>query len=333
MKHCAIITALIGWCAVIGTDCLVVVLEDSLTPIEDTVRTVLTKWPIEQTNVRQLATSDRESFAVAKKLNERLCAFRRNGDCGRCWLQQAHCICQACQPLELVNTSGIIEESPDPLATTPVNRIFVLMHHKEICLAVDTAKLIVASLPVSARIVVGGISEDFQESMKAMRNCITKDPSSCMVLFPSDQAKTYSEITQSINEGNTVAPKAGWNVIVVDGTWEQARKLYNRYLSMDANPGRPFIHVKLSDSSLASILPSPNTASENLTRPHSSSMQLRRHPQVWRQISTLAATRLLLNEMDPAKANLWDKLVEYQKVSDGAARKQLGPIRLREVKK
>ena len=82
------------------------------------------------------------------------------------------------------------------------------------------------------------------------------------------------------------------------GTSQEA---LNRYLSTDANPDRPLIHVKLSDSSLASILPSRNAASDNLTGPDSSSMQLRRHPEEWRQISTLAATRLLLNEMDASQ--------------------------------
>ena len=81
----------------IGTHCHVT---DSLIPIERTVRSVLSHWPIEQTMIRELQKDDRESFAVAKNLDTRIRSFRRNGDCGRCWLQKAHCICDNIPPLE-----------------------------------------------------------------------------------------------------------------------------------------------------------------------------------------------------------------------------------------
>ena len=322
---------LVGLCSLIGTECLA---WESLTPIERTVRAVLNKWPLDRTKVHQLKTTERESFAIAKRLNERLCAFRRNGDCGRCWLQQAHCICNECPPLENVRIgadSGTITSSRPVQTVASINRIFVLMHHKEICLAVDTAKLIAAALPISTRIVVGGIGNECQESMREMQNCIRDEPASCIVLFPSEDARTYKEIMQNIETGHVDALTDGWNVIVVDGTWEQARKLYNRYLSPNASTSRRLIHVKLSDSSLASILPTPDLCERQSPSP-TTSMQLRRHPEEWRQISTLTATRLLLNEMEPAKITLWNKLAEYQTVADTAARKQLGPIRLREVK-
>lgn len=310
----------------IGTECLA--LESSLTPIERTVRAVLLKWPLDRTVVHQLKARDRESFAIAKHLNERLGSFQRNGDCGRCWLQQAHCICKECPPLQGVQTaadSRIVAASRPVQAVTAIDRVFVLMHHKEVCLAVDTAKLISAALPVSTRLVVGGIGDKYQESMREMQECIRDERAPCIVLFPSEDAKTYKEIMQNIETSH--AAKNGWSVIVVDGTWEQARKMYNRYLSPNAGT-RSLIHVKLSDSSLASILPTQEIYKS--PSPSLGNMQLRRHPQEWRQISTLTATRLLLNEVEPAKIASWNKLAEYQKVADAAARKQLGPIRLRE---
>ena len=60
----------------------------------------------------------------------------------RCWLQRAHCVCDSCKPLDL---------------GPAVRRIYVYMHHKEVLLAVDTAKIILAAYP-EARLVIAGLS-------------------------------------------------------------------------------------------------------------------------------------------------------------------------------
>ena len=210
--------------------------------------------------------------------------------------------------------------------------MFVLTHHKEICLVLDTAKLIAASLPDTTRLVVGGIGPNFQDSMDEMLQCIQNDPSSCIVLFPSEDAKTYAEITNNNVDGRReVVPSKGWNVIVIDGTWEQARKMYQRYLNTSIYEGnKGLLHVKLSDASLAAILPAKESIEDSSSPQYG--MQLRRHPEEWRQISTLTATRLLLTEMAPERVTQWDKMMDYQIIGDKAARKQLGPIRLRQAK-
>ena len=61
----------------------------------------------------------------------------------RCWLQRAHCVCESCKPLDGLGPA--------------VRRIYVYMHHKEVLLAVDTAKLILAAYP-EARLVIAGLS-------------------------------------------------------------------------------------------------------------------------------------------------------------------------------
>eukprot|EP00977_Amphora_coffeiformis_P011096 scaffold2655_cov179-Amphora_coffeaeformis.AAC.29 len=291
--------------------------------------------------IHELHKDDRESFAVAKNLDVRLRSFRRNGDCGRCWLQKAHCICDEIPSLEHPEVKIDIDQDPvtSSLLGGLVRRMFVLTHHKEICLVVDTAKLIVASLPDTCRLVVAGISPNFQDSMDEMLQCIRNDPSSCIVLFPSEDAKTYAEITNNNNSDigeNQVVPSQGWDVIVIDGTWEQARKMYQRYLKAGRKDGgKGLLHVKLSDASLAAILTTATKGSINNNDNSSSQytgMQLRRHPEEWRQISTLTATRLLLTEMVPEKVTEWNKMMDYQIIGDQAARKQLGPIRLRQVK-
>ena len=310
-------------------ECLIT---DPLDRIERSVRLVFEEWPLEQTNVKDLAENNRENFAVAKHLHERLGAFHKNGDCPRCWLQKAHCVCQKCPPLEDIPVNPEIENAPivSPLKNGGIDQIFVLTHHKEICMVVDTAKLIAASFPISTHIVVGGIGPQFQRSMAEMQKCIRHNPSSCMVLFPSDEARTFAEITHSIERNEINAPESGWNIIILDGTWEQARKLYQRYICRERlgnKKNESLVHVKLSELSLVSILSNDQVDGDVASH----SMQLRRHPEQWRQISTLAATRLLLTEMIPGERSLWDKLGDYQGIADKAARKQLGPVRLREI--
>lgn len=234
--------------------CLTV--DDSvLSPIETAVRNVLTQWSGD--SVLDLDKVDRETFGVAKHLNNRLQGFQRNHDCRRCWLQKAHCICSDCPPLEEDN-----HLSTSPLVAASIRRIYVLMHHKEICLVHDTAKLIPASFPVSCRVVVGGIGPTFQSSLQEMLDSLHREASSCMILFPSDQAQRYADIQHEIEIGNVSVPENGWNIIVIDGTWDHARRLQNPYL-VPAFAGRqaadmPLL-VKLSEPSLASLLVAKGT--------------------------------------------------------------------------
>jgi DTW domain-containing protein YfiP len=74
--------------------------------------------------------------------------FRETGsNCPYCWLQpQSHCICSKCTP---------ISHKPSKL-----NRIFLLMHYKELMIKVDnTAKLLWAHFPETILAVSGILSK------------------------------------------------------------------------------------------------------------------------------------------------------------------------------
>jgi DTW domain-containing protein YfiP len=311
MRH-YVATLLVGYLSVISVKSF------ALDEVERATQNVITQWPVEQTNVLDLEEAERETFAVAKHLNYRLQNFRRNNDCRCCWLQKAHCICHGIEPMEDSRSlrSSLVENS--------IARIYVLMHHKEFCLVYDTAKLIPASFPVSCRVVVGGIGPAFQPSMQEMLDTLRHEGSSCMILFPSGEAKTYAEIQREIEIGSLSVPKNGWNIIVIDGTWDQARKLYARYL-LPACAGKEAaelpLHVKLSDASLASLVVEDNDTSALR------GMQLRRHPEKWREISTYGALRLMLSEMVPNNIDEWNRMGNYLESANAAARKQLGPLR------
>ena len=93
--------------------------------VEQTVNSVMEKYNNGTVDILTLPPCQRESLGVAKILRKRLRSLQRNGDCTRCWLQLAHCVCEKCPPL------------PHPALPSNVRRIFLLMHHKEIGLAVS----------------------------------------------------------------------------------------------------------------------------------------------------------------------------------------------------
>merc|ERR1712147_174157 len=119
--------------------------------------------------IESLDGAARESVAVARRLRARMDSFAKNGDCRRCWLQRAHCVCGRCAPLGDLGSA---------------RRLFVVMHHKEILLAVDTAKLLLAAYPDRARLVVGGLAG--QPAEAEMLASIAAGEA--VVLFPSDDS-------------------------------------------------------------------------------------------------------------------------------------------------
>lgn len=269
--------------------------------------------------------ADRETIGVASKLRTRLDSFARNKDCRRCWLQKRHCVCGSCPPLEGDNATtttsyGGIEN---------VNRLFLLTHHKEICMVVDTAKIILSSFPNTSRLVVNGIGREFQPSMGEMLdvyNDALSGRSKCLILFPTDDAKTFDDIV--VDSSSAAAadgdPKKGWDVIVIDGTWQQARKMHSKYFPADSKEG---LHRVQLSSNVVELL----GADDSDIKGH----QLRRHPTKWREISTHEATRLLLRDMHSGGQfdGQSDAMSHYQEILNAAARRQLGPPREKEVSK
>lgn len=221
----------------------------------------------------RLPPLERESVAIARRLRTRLDSFSRSGDCRRCWLQKAHCIC----------------EDVKPIADKPVGRIFVVMSHKEICLAVDTAKLICAAFD-DASLLVGGLG--CQPAWREMETALLENDAA--ILFPSEDSVEASELCWETPTKR--------DLVVVDGTWSQARKLHKRLPEAARR-------VRLSDSAVDILATGRGK-------------QLRRHPEPWRQVSTATALDALFSTIQGKESTL---LEEYQRVANSAAIRQLGP--------
>lgn len=282
-------------------------------------------------NILDLPSVDREAVAVASRLSKRLQSLARNNDCRNCWMQRAHCICNQVQSIEHLLPSNI-------------DRVFLMTHHKEIGLVVDTAKLLLMSMPTKARLVINGIGEEFQDSMQEFKDAIvsTADKDGvkreCLVLFPSDDAKTISELISLDDEGaekhsvNTI-----YDIIIMDGTWQQARKIHQKYIPPITEGGPQRVCLSQEALDILGTAPSSKADEENGT-----GRQLRRHPIQWKEVSTLEATRLLFRDMLKFEKNIndatqqrqgtdgeqcYDLLRKFQIVSDRAALRQLGPPR------
>jgi hypothetical protein len=112
----------------------------------------------------------------------------------------------------------------------------------------------------------------------------------CLILFPAEDAKTFEDI---INDISVAIQDAGrenvqtqipgreikafeqdWNVIVIDGTWSQARKMHAKHFP-DESSGMLF-RVQLSSDDVQKL----NTVGDSSAdKEHNDSgLQLRRHP-------------------------------------------------------
>ena len=319
--------------------------EDILDQVETTLANVFAAYGISNgsnfgtAEILSLPSHQREAVGVATNLKRRIDAMGRSNDCRTCWLQRKHCICSQCPPCE----------------TLPkINRLFLLTHHKEVGMVVDTAKLLLSTFPNKSRLVVAGIGREHQPAMDEMLDAVdggsTNDhskKSKCLVLFPSEDALAFAEIEEKAKNTALEADDESncdvYDVVVIDGTWSQARKMYNRYIPSEEDGGPQ--RVQLSDDAVATLngdnvesgaKPADAYWYDNEDNQRISGHQLRRHPTKWREIATCEATRLLLRDMmagdftssDENVVTPWGALAKYQNVANAAALRQIGPPRV-----
>ena len=155
------------------------------------------------------------------------------------------------------------------------------------------------------------------------------------------------------SDTTTTSTQETFDLIVLDGTWEQARRLYKRYIPPDGGDGDGDggpRRVQLSPESLRTFDGKQNDDDNNDNNDDADNnddqaftgRQLRRHPIAAREIATAHALQLLLQDIvaatdnsgnsnhHPQQPQYYDIFGKYQQIASAAASAQLGPVRLKQ---
>ncbi|KAK3250517.1 hypothetical protein CYMTET_40108 [Cymbomonas tetramitiformis] len=174
-------------------------------------------------DIRAYPPKQRATVQTARKLARKL-SYLHGGTCERCWLQGPQCICQQVLPLPFRH------------------RLWIYTHHDEVLLAADTCKLLLAAYPGKARLIVGDLPKHEEELFQVLQRRGNK----AFVLFPAENASSFAKLAglssaadgsseigvtshplSSTRETEDEVPEE-WDIVVLDGTWEQARRLNSR---------------------------------------------------------------------------------------------------------
>lgn len=131
-----------------------------------------------------------------------------------------------------------------------------------------------------------------------------------VVLFPTDSARTFADLEQEI----CCRESKGVDIIVLDGTWQQARRMHKRYIVSEQQGGP--LQAKLSDDCIAKLERAQIGGVSNAGH------QLRRHSVTWKKVATFEATRLFLLDVaagDGVDLSWNDDMDKYQQIANHAA--------------
>jgi len=146
------------------------------------------------------------------KAERKLERWRAEGRCSRCWLRHAQCVCSRLAPLAGVATNRV--------------DVALSVHYKEWGCTKSTAKL----LPL--------VLEGCRATVYPIEPLLPPRRGPTLLLFPGEGSQPASSLREW-----AAAQQERVTLVVVDGTWGQARTMA-RHLA-----GVPRVHV--SESSLA----------------------------------------------------------------------------------
>jgi DTW domain-containing protein YfiP len=123
--------------------------------------------------------------------------------CRRCWLSISECIC-----------------SDATQVSTFQHNFVVIMHAQEFGSGSNTGGLLQVSMPPqNVKVLVRGIPEQDAEIAE-----ICSKPNT-FALFPKQGAIPFAEYDSLTKLSQTASPEIRYNIIIVDGTWTQAKKV------------------------------------------------------------------------------------------------------------
>jgi len=153
-----------------------------------------------------------------------------------------HCICSQLQAL--------IDYRPGDSDKGRI-RWWIWMHHKEELRSSNTGKLLMRFFPGSAKFIHGD-PESVKELERRIHHSQNSSDTRCVVLFPSEQSLEVSEFTDMFQNTGNEDEIINWDIIVIDGTWRQAKKL-NRDIPLGID-GNPLPRLRINPKTLSKFV-------------------------------------------------------------------------------
>jgi len=157
--------------------------------------------------------------------------------CQNCWLLREVCICSRLNPIESLQNITI----------------HLLMHFKEYKRSSNTGYLLKSLLPHNTKVYIFGLEEDWEKLLSEVNN------QQVCVMYPKEDSV---EVSESMNQEHL-------HVVVLDGTWRQARKI-------NAKLPKEWPRVKLNLVAPSKFVSRTQTNSKGLSTIESVSMMLKK---------------------------------------------------------
>jgi DTW domain-containing protein YfiP len=150
-----------------------------------------------------LPEDDRNNLLSEKIISFKLKDLIDHAKCGHCWLLKQSCLCSA---------------EKEKIHTDMEHEFLFYMHAKEFGRGSNTAVVVIDTFPRNSKIFIAGIKKDEGQ----LQRIIEEQKGNIFVLTPSPQSVFLSEIKAN---RDLVVPSQKFTFIVLDGTWDQTKRL------------------------------------------------------------------------------------------------------------
>ena len=193
---------------------------------------------------KTLPKDEKQQMVIKTYFSNTMHHMRDQGKCLDCSFLNENCICQS-----LENLSTINNDNATATTKSPSIRFLVWMHYKEKYRASNTGKLLLKLFPGS-KYFIHALPEDSMEFSNIVTQNASANDTITVVLYPSSDAIDAKDLLKEQTTGPLASykPISQYNhidIVILDGTWKQARKLRRNCTSLN------LLHVKISPTELS----------------------------------------------------------------------------------
>jgi DTW domain-containing protein YfiP len=229
---------------------------------------------VNPSNVGGLKGQDKFMVLANARVQRKVDELAKRNRCAKCWFHANDCICSKFPPLDFsLNVA-----------------FFIYIHYIELYNAGNDVKILLNAAAKQTEMFIFGRDGDDER----LRERIRGNELNTVLLFPSDDALSVEQVRSSLTP--TAAATATQTdkpiqIIVVDGTWRQAKNMCKHFKKNISNKVRL---VKLSPTTLS-------VYARTQTEPD--------------RISTIEAIGLLVQELGEAPA-VCEAIISYLKINN-----------------